>query len=91
MAGVPFVGGAAAIGGLMAKNRTPMIVAADELLTSPQFSRAMKKAIDGDVAAANQILESSGPFKKWATTIDAQDKANIAKVGFIAWMTEDNQ
>jgi len=87
--GVPGIGSAAVVGGLLSKTRSPMIVAVDELLTSPQFSAAMNKAIAGDVAAANKIVEGSSAYNKWIPTLSSQERANLAKVGFIAWLTED--
>ena len=88
---MPGVGAAGVVGSLLSRQRTPVIVAADQMLASPAFARSMNKAIEGDVSTANQIIENSPHFKSWVKTIDQSDAANIAKLGFIAWVTEEQE
>lgn len=90
--GLPGAGTAGVVGTMLAKQRTPIVVAADRMLASPQFSQAINKAIKGDVAAANKVIQGSSAYNKWLATIDDQARANIARVGFIAWITsKENQ
>ena len=49
------------------------------------------KAIQGDIATANQIIENSAAFKAWATKIDQQEALQIARIGFIEWVTDNGR
>ena len=89
--GLPGAGTAGVVGTMLAKQKTPIIVAADEMLASPQFSQAVNKAIRGDTAGANKAIQGSAAYNRWLAAADNQTRANIAKVGFIAWMAEDQQ
>jgi hypothetical protein len=60
------------------------------MISSAAFTRAINKAIQGDLSTANQIIENSSAFKNWSSKIDKQDAARIAKVGFIGWVTENS-
>ena len=78
-----------AIGSLIIKQRTPVIVAADQMLSSPEFTRAIGWAIDGDIVTANRIIENSPPFKKWLATTTPDVKRRIATTGIIAWLSSE--
>lgn len=87
--GVPGLGTAGVIGTFVARNRKPIIVAADELLVSPEFTRAINKAVEGDVSTANQIVENSSAFKKWRDLINEDKAQTIARIGFVNWLIEE--
>jgi len=89
--GVPGIGSSVVIGSLISKQRTPIIVAADEMLSSPQFTRAIGKAIEGDVVTANKIIENSSPFKKWLATTTLEVQERIAVRGIIGWLSSEEQ
>lgn len=90
IAGAPGVGaGSVLIGNFLARKRTPIIVAADEMLASPSFARAVNKAAQGDVAEANRIISESPQFKKWLKTMNETDREVIARSGFVAWLASN--
>jgi hypothetical protein len=89
--GVPGIGTAVTVGALMNKAKTPVLVAADEMLASPAFARAVNKAAQGQAEQAARILQSNGQYQKWLRLQDAQTQRNIAAVGFISWLTEEQQ
>lgn len=89
--GAPGIGASVAIGSLISKQRTPIIVAADQMLSSPEFTRAIGRAVQGDISTANKIIENSPQFKNWQSKLSKQDAQNLATVGFIGWVTgEEN-
>lgn len=76
---------------LTRQGKTPQIVRADQFLTSQPFRNAMQEAIKGNTAKANRIAENSPQFKAWTATLDQNTAANIANIGFIAWLSGDNE
>lgn len=86
--GLPGAGAAGTIGAILAKQRTPVIQAADELLSSPSFSRAVNEAIKGNTKRSDSIVQNSPEFKKWATTISPEDARAISTIGFVAWLSQ---
>ena len=89
--GVPGIGTAAVVGSLISKQRTPVIVAADQMLSSPEFTRAIGRAVQGDVVTANKIIENSSSFKKWLATTTPEVQQRIAVRGIIAWLSSEEQ
>ena len=89
--GIPGAGTAGMIGAILSKPRIPVIVAADNMIASPAFTRAITKAIQGDTSTANKIIENSAAFKAWIKTLPTQDASKIARIGFIEWVTDDGR
>ena len=89
--GVPGIGTASVIGATIAKGKTPVAVAADDLLSSPTFARAVIDASRGNVPGANTAIQNSSKFKKWATTIPPETAQRVASVGFIEWLVSEEQ
>lgn len=87
--GLPGAGTAGTVGAVLAKGKTPVLVAADDLLTSPAFTKAVQTAIDGDIAKANKIVEGSPQYKRWIKIADENSAGEIARLGFITWLTEE--
>ena len=85
--GLPGAGVAGVLGGLFSKQKIPAVTIADDFLTSPEFSRAIKVAIDGDTAKADQIIRGSSKFKRWVEV--SGNTENLATASFIGWLTED--
>lgn len=85
--GLPGVGAAGVIGGFLSKARTPIVVAADNMLSSPSFSRAVREAASGNATGANKILSSSPEYQAWLKAINPGDQAKIAQTGFVAWLS----
>lgn len=85
-AGLPGMGTASAIGGIVAKGATPATKAADALLTSPAF----KEAVTGG-AAAQKRLQNTPEYNAWLAAQNRGIKAEIAAIGFIPWLTKPDE
>lgn len=89
--GAPGLGTAGALGSIFSKPRTPVIVAADEMIASPAFSRAIDEAVGGNTIRANQIIDNSPKYKRWLASLNPENRAQLARVGFIAWLADEPQ
>jgi len=69
------------------KKRSQM---AEEFITSPKFREALVKAAE-DKVAAERIVKSSSKYKAFLSTLTPSEKAQIARIGFVAWVTQPNQ
>lgn len=88
--GVPGAGIAGVIGGTISRSKTPGVVAADRLLTSPEFDRAISAAIAGDRTRAETIITSSPRYKVWTEMLDENSAREVAETGFITYLTAAN-
>ncbi len=61
--------------------------AADKLMASTDFSRALAKAMEGQVDQANTMIKRSAAWQAWRNTLGEGTKAQLAAVGPIAWLT----
>ena len=64
---------------------------ADRLINSQPFRDSLNAAIKGDTVQANRIIENSPQFKAWAGSLDPNTAANIANIGFIGWLSQENR
>ena len=64
--GLPGTGLAGAIGSALTKGKTPIMKAADELISSPEFINAAKKIGTPDERIAVNRLANSGKFRRFA-------------------------
>ncbi len=65
--------------------KTPATMAADNFITSPAFRKAIETAARG--GDAEKIISKSQLFKKWLKTVSPNEAAQITSVGFISWVT----
>ncbi len=65
--------------------------AADDLLSSQTFKDSVSEAVQGNTTRANTIIEGSPQFKRWATTLTEGDAARLARVGFIGFVSGEDQ
>lgn len=91
--GLPGFGTVSVIASSLGKNKTARTVAADQLIASNHFRNAVKLMAGNDVAkvsAARATVEKalmrSNQYKKWASTLEPNERQAIAKVGLMAWM-----
>lgn len=84
-AGAPGLGSAFAIGKIWSQRRTPVMVAADELLSSPRFAQLVKEA----TPQAESVLSKSPEFQRWYRLMPDQQKKAIAATGFIEWLSQE--
>lgn len=85
--GFPGAGTAGVVGTTLAKRKSKATDAAEEFLTSKKFSDAVKTAADGNPVGAQNILNKSPSYRKWLRSMNKEDAAKIATVGFIPWVT----
>ena len=65
--------------------------AADKLLSSNEFNRAMNVAMEGRVKEAEVMLRRSSTWQTFRNTLGEGTKAQLAAVGPIAWLTQQDQ
>jgi len=85
--GLPGVGAAGVLGAALTKSKKPATQAADELLTSKAFERAMIKAMNNAEGEAENIIKRSTAFKRWMNAIDEETSSQVIRSGFIPWIT----
>lgn len=73
---------------LVENTNKPGIQKADALFQSPTFTRALSEAIRGNTARADAMIERTPQFKAWLDSISTEDKASIAALGFIGWLSQ---
>jgi hypothetical protein len=91
LTGTPGIGTATAVASMLLKTKTPATQAADALLASPEFRNAIELAMAGNVPVANQFVTRSKAFKKWATTAPPGSLKAISLMGFIGWLTAQDE
>ena len=65
--------------------------AADELLASPAFEKALNLAMENKVKEANILLKRSEAWKKWRGFLGEGNARQLAAMGPIAWLTAQPQ
>lgn len=97
--GVPGAGATGVIASRLAtaNKKDPVIVAADKLLASDQFKAATRNfaKIDQKSIAARERFEkaltSSRMYKQWYELLPSEQKQQIAKAGFMAWLNDEGE
>ena len=89
--GFPGAGATGVIGATLARSKKSANAAADELLSSDKFARAVKTAAIGKQKQSDNIIKKSAEYKRWARTASPEDIAKINKLGFVAWLTAGSQ
>lgn len=94
--GVPGVGAAGVLGGVLsASKKEPITKAADALLSSPQFKSAAIAYADtsakskAKIAIAEKALERSARYRRWLDMMPDETKRQIARVGLITYLSDD--
>lgn len=96
--GVPGAGTAGVIARAMSKEKTPIMKAADELLSSQQFKSAISEyARSGDnakrAAAVEKTITASKAYRNWFNSLDKATQATVKSSGFLNFLSqqEDNK
>jgi hypothetical protein len=96
--GVPGAGTAGVIARVMSKEKTPIMKAADELLSSQQFKSAISEYTrSGDnakrAAAVEKTITASSPYRNWFNSLDKATQAAVKSNGFLNFLSqqEDNK
>ncbi|EOS95278.1 hypothetical protein LU631_03090 [Erwinia tracheiphila] len=92
LSGLPGVGVASVISGVLSAGRKSRIKAADELLSSPEFKSMLfrSQSLPLDRIEARQAIErkiaQSKNFKKWEATLSDSELKNVSRTGIIAFL-----
>ncbi len=65
--------------------------AADELMASPKFEKALAKAMEGKVKEAETMLKRSDTWRKFRSTLGEGTAEQLRAMGAIAWLTQPPQ
>lgn len=65
--------------------------AADELMISNDFNRAINKAMEGKVKEAEIMLKRSKAWQKFRNTLGEGTKQQLAAAGIIPWLTSQEE
>lgn len=85
--GVPGAGTALTLGRLWTQRNTPITVAADEMLASPQFARMAREA----TPSAERALQATPQYRRWESLLSDNVRNEIATLGFTAWLASDGE
>jgi hypothetical protein len=84
--GIPGVGSAGVIGAALAKSKTPATQAADALLSSDKFAKAVKAAAIGRGKQADELIKNSRVYKDWVKYLPELETDQITARGFVPWL-----
>lgn len=91
--GVPGAGTTGVIARVMSTEKTPIMKAADNLLSSQQFRAAIREYAaseksPGRAATAEKVLTASKPYKDWFNTLDKSTQATIRSNGALNLLSQ---
>lgn len=65
--------------------------AADELLASPAFTKALNLAMENKVKEADVLLQRSEAWRRWREFVGEGNRRQLAAMGPIAWLTQQEE
>jgi len=89
--GMPGMGTAVTVANVIAEKATPAVEAADSLLASRQFERAVQSYAAGAANQAENALKNSPQYQQWLRSQNANIRAEVAAIGFIPWLFQTNE
>jgi hypothetical protein len=72
-------------------NPKKTLKAADEFLSSPEFTSAIKAQAAGNTARANTIITNSPKYQKWLANLDSTLRSRVVKTGFVTWLLSEEE
>ncbi len=75
----------------VAKEAFDNVRAADNLMSSNEFTRAISKAAEGDVKQAEIMLKRSAVWRAFRNTLGEGTKSQLTAMGPIAWLTQQEE
>lgn len=89
-AGIPGAGTAGVIASVMSKEKTPIMKAADDLLSSQQFKAAVNEyaKTGGKSKKAEAQLVKTRPYQKWLSNLTKAQQAAIKSNGAMMWLSQ---
>jgi len=76
--------------GVLKRNLPPKTEIANELLSSPAFRKSVEDAALGKAVSAEKITDSK-VFKDWQKFQSPPDQKQIAAIGFIPWLLQEEE
>jgi len=83
------------------RNQTPSANKANDFISSPNFQSMMKEAVrdgvhEGGVLSSRtknieKLTKKSDKYKKWAETLDGNQKADLASFGLVNYLLQANE
>lgn len=94
--GLPGVGAASVIVRAMSKTKTPIMKAADELLSSPQFKTVLNEYFQSGgnakkTAALEAKLAKTAQYKKWFSHLTKAQKSAVESNGALTWLSQSDR
>ena len=89
--GIPGAGAVGIIVSTLKSGSKKATEAADQMLTSPAFKKAMTEYIRKQEEKANQTLESSPQYRRWLDNVDPQAKREILRQGAIQYLLSEEE
>lgn len=91
--GLPGAGTAGVLARVMTKEKTPIMQAADDLLSSQQFKNALSEFARAEnspkkAAIAEKTLTNSPSYKKWFSTLDKTTQSAVKANGALNWLSQ---
>jgi len=88
--GIPGAGTAGVIASVMSKEKTPIMKAADDLLSSQQFKAAVNEyaKTGGKSKKAEIQLVKTRPYQKWLSNLTKAQQAAVKSNGAIMWLSQ---
>ena len=91
--GLPGAGTAGVLARVMTKEKTPIMQAADDLLSSQQFKNALSEFARAEnspkrAAIAEKTLANSPAYKKWFNTLDKATQSAVKSNGALNWLSQ---
>jgi hypothetical protein len=89
--GLPGIGTAVTVANAIAEKATPAVEAADALLASRQFQRAIQSHAAGAVNEAELALKNSPQYQQWLRAQNANIRADVVAMGLIPWLLQTSE
>lgn len=86
--------GAGAVGVIISSVRSgskKATQAADEMLTSPAFKKAVSDYLKGQEEKGNRTLETSPQYRRWLGNVDPQVKREILRQGALSYLIREEE
>lgn len=85
--GFPGAGTVGVLAKVMNTEKTPVMKAADDLLSSKQFKDAIRESAKrGEESVGNAILKRAPAYQRWLKALSPDERTAVNKVGVLQWL-----
>lgn len=85
--GFPGAGTVGVLAKVMNTEKTPVMKAADDLLSSKQFKDAIRESAKrGEESVGNAILKRAPAYQRWLKALAPDERTAVNKVGVLQWL-----